>query len=71
MGRQPYPGVDNFEVAKYLNDGNRLEQPPLCSNEMLVIFTLIFYTPSVELSIAHQFSLLWLISEVSMSVVFK
>ena len=44
LGRQPYPGVDNFEVAKYLNDGNRLEQPALCSNEMLDIN---FYTPSL------------------------
>ena len=37
LGRQPYGGVDNYEMTKYLSEGHRLEQPTLCSDEMLVV----------------------------------
>ena len=36
LGRGPYPGVDNADIAEYIYNGNRLKQPPLCSDDMLV-----------------------------------
>ena len=53
MGRQPYAGVDNFEMTKYLRDGHRLEKPTLCSDEMLVIYINKYYHNPV-MSIAYR-----------------
>ena len=57
LGRQPYGGVDNYEMTKYLSEGNRLEQPTLCSDEMLVISTLARIS-----SFTYSYLATWLIS---------
>ena len=38
LGSIPYPGVENYEMFDYLNQGLRLKQPSLCPN---VIFDLM------------------------------
>ena len=37
LGRSPYPGVEIFDIPKFLDSGRRLEKPPLCSAEMFSI----------------------------------
>ena len=36
LGRQPYPGVQNSEIATLLEHGKRLSKPSLCDEEMYV-----------------------------------
>ena len=36
LGRQPYPGVQNSEIATLLEHGKRLSKPPLCDEAMCV-----------------------------------
>ena len=34
LGRTPYPTVPNYEILKYIDDGNRPPKPDLCPDTM-------------------------------------
>lgn len=36
-GQFPYPTIENEDMLNFLSEGNRLEQPPNCSDEVWVI----------------------------------
>ena len=34
LGRTPYPTIPNEELLEFIDKGNRLSKPELCSDEM-------------------------------------
>ena len=34
LGRIPYPGISNAEIADFVSDGNRLSQPDRCPDQL-------------------------------------
>lgn len=40
LGGFPYPTVSDKDILKYLQQGNRLEKPASCSNEVFVLSVL-------------------------------
>ena len=36
-GKVPYPGIPNYEVLEYIENGHRLSKPKLCSTEVSVL----------------------------------
>ena len=37
LGRTPYPGVQNYDMIKFVSTGGRLERPTLCPETLYVV----------------------------------